>query len=85
MPLKLRKWLYDHSLFSNEPLFLHKSRDEISRRGEDCNTLVYCSNYNISIVASTILTQCLLQYKPNAMKMVFSVNEVGSFEVNWKV
>jgi hypothetical protein len=27
----------------------------------------------------------LLQYKPNSRKVAFSIIEVGSFEVNWKV
>jgi hypothetical protein len=30
-------------------------------------------------VASTLLIQCLLQYKPNLMKMMFFTNGVGSF------
>jgi hypothetical protein len=30
MPLKPRSGPYNHSLFSDEPLFLRKSRDEIS-------------------------------------------------------
>jgi hypothetical protein len=42
----------------------------------------YCSRYSIFIVASTVLIQCLLQYKSNSRKMVFFINEVGSFEVN---
>jgi hypothetical protein len=36
----------------------------------------YCSSYSTSIVASTVLIQCLLQYKSNSMKMVFSINGV---------
>jgi hypothetical protein len=39
----------------------------------------YCSSYNTSTVASTVLIQWLLQYKPNSMKMIFSTNGVGSF------
>jgi hypothetical protein len=42
----------------------------------------YCISYNISTVASTVLARCLLQYKPNLRKMIFSINEVGSSEVN---
>jgi hypothetical protein len=30
MPLKLRNWFNNHSLFSDEPLFLRKSQNEIS-------------------------------------------------------
>jgi hypothetical protein len=45
----------------------------------------YYSSYSISTVTSIVLTQCLLQYKPNSRKLVFSINEVESFEVNWKV
>jgi hypothetical protein len=45
----------------------------------------YCSSYYISTVASIVLSRCLLQYKLNSRKMMFSINEVGSFEVNWKV
>jgi hypothetical protein len=47
--------------------------------------LCYCSSYSISAVASTVLTHYLVQYKPNLRKIVFSINEVGSFKVNWKV
>jgi hypothetical protein len=47
--------------------------------------LCYCSGYSISAVASTVLTHYLVQYKPNLRKIVFSINEVGSFKVNWKV
>jgi hypothetical protein len=85
MPLKPRKWFNDHSLISNESLFHHKSRDEISWRGEGCNTRCYCSSYNTSTIVSTLFIQWWLQYKPNSMKMVFSTNGVGSFWVNLKV
>jgi hypothetical protein len=33
VPLRTKKWFNDRSLFSHEPLLLHKSRDEISLRG----------------------------------------------------
>jgi hypothetical protein len=38
MPLKWRSGTYNHFLFSDEPLFHRKSRDEISWGGEGCNT-----------------------------------------------
>jgi hypothetical protein len=38
VPLRTNKWFDDRSLFSDEPLFLHKSRDENSLRGEGYNT-----------------------------------------------
>jgi hypothetical protein len=45
----------------------------------------YCSSYSTSTVASAVFIQWWLQYKPNSMKMVFSINGVGSFWVNLKV
>jgi precorrin-6B methylase 1 len=50
-----------------------------------CNTRCYCSSYSTSTVASIVLIQWWLQYKPNSMKMVFFTNGVGSFWVNLKV
>jgi hypothetical protein len=46
----------------------------------------WCGCYISSYSISTVLTQCLLRYKPKSMKMVFSINEVdhlnliGKFE-----
>jgi hypothetical protein len=85
MLLKPRKWFNDHSLISHESLFHRKSRDEISWKGEGCNTLCYCSSYSTSTAASIVFIQWWLQYKPNSMKMVFSINGVGSFWVDLKV
>jgi hypothetical protein len=54
-------------------------------KGEGCNTLVYCSSYSISTSDSTVLIECLLQYKPNSRKMYVLFLKIGIFEVNWKV
>jgi hypothetical protein len=45
----------------------------------------YCSSYSTSTVASTVLMQWLLRYKPNSMKMVFSTNGVGSFLCQFEI
>jgi hypothetical protein len=51
------------------------------RLGRVVTLWCYCSSYIISIV----FIQWWLQYKPNLMKMIFSINRVGSFWVNLKV
>jgi hypothetical protein len=50
-----------------------------------------CNTHNVTVAAiihlqfSTLFLQWLLEYKPNSREMSFSIIEVGSFEVNWKV
>jgi hypothetical protein len=72
---KLRVWV------SSEPHRVKPGGDT----APNCNTPSVTVAATIHLQFSTLFLQWLLEYKPNSREMTFSIIEVGSFEVNWKV
>jgi hypothetical protein len=68
MPLKPRKLITDHSLFFDEPLFLRKSRDEISWRGEGCNTpgVTVATTVHLQYLCNNCYSRILVQRVPSS-------------------